>query len=124
MGESRERSLVNQGNLQPEAALASRLFLRIDDQSYSDDVPELSEWFLLCKRVAVKMSGPLPGLASDLVRKNKRGGGGKTASFPILQTNSYGRTMIKKQMHTHDHLIEKTSTRTDSWISKVKLALR
>jgi len=59
----------------------------------------------------------LPGLAADLTKRSKRGG--KTASFPILQTNSYGRTMIKKQMHTHDHLIGKAGTRTDAWIGKV-----
>lgn len=62
---------------------------------------------------------PVAGLAETVTKKNTRTKGSKGASFPISQTNSYGRMMIRKQMDTHDHLIHHAGSRTDAWISRV-----
>ena len=59
------------------------------------------------------------GLADAVEARNNKGSSNQNACFPILQTNSYGRMMIDKQMHTHDDLIGKCLPRTDSWISRV-----
>ena len=59
------------------------------------------------------------GLAEAVEAKNSRGPSTRNASFPIVQTNSYGRMMIDKSMETHENLISNCKSRTDSWISRV-----